>query len=213
MKLLQRPREFIKWLLCVVSVLLGIAGFYWLSIILGWSLGTSESARLVTRFSSYLVMFGLPAALLAAVFNRPRIGGYILGTTFLLFIAPVIYLWTSASIESKDVRMQNALKARTNIEKTSDTQVSCNGYGIYFQESRWGTSVVLLKPVDDEIKPVYLAIFNVHESDKSCEIREYPRLISTARKLVEQCSEAAKDLQTMLGRFERLRCPHDKQDG
>jgi hypothetical protein len=163
MNLLRRPGEFIKWLPGVVSVLLGIAGFYWLSIILGWSLGTSESARLVTRFSSYLAMFGLPAALLAAVFNRLKFGGYILGATFLLFIAPVTYLWTSAYIESKDVRMQNAMKARISIEKTSDTPLSCNGNSIYFQESRWGTSVALLKPVADEIKPVYLAIFNVHE--------------------------------------------------
>jgi hypothetical protein len=70
--------------------------------------------------------------------------------------------------------------------------------------------VVLLKPVEDEIKPVYLAIFNVHESDKSCEISEHPRHISTASKLVEQCSKAGQDLQTMLERFGKLQCPHDK---
>jgi len=83
----RRARDFTKWLLGVLSVLLGIAGFYWLAIIFGWSLGISESARQITRFSSYLMMLGLPAALLAAVFNRARIGAYILGATFLLFIA------------------------------------------------------------------------------------------------------------------------------
>jgi len=205
----QRTREFTKWLLGVLSVLLGIAGFYWLSIIFGWSLGISESARQVTRYSSYLMMFGLPAALLAAVFNRARIGAYILGTTFLLFIAPVIYFWASDYIVNKDKRIQTAMKARVSIEQSADTQASCNGNSIYFRVSRWGTSVVLLKPVDEEIKPVYLAILNIHDSDKRCEIREYPRHISTARKLLEQCSEAAQELQAMLDRFEKLQCPHD----
>jgi hypothetical protein len=206
----RRARDFTKWLLGVLSVLLGIAGFYWLAIIFGWSLGISESARQITRFSSYLMMLGLPAALLAAVFNRARIGAYILGATFLLFIAPVIYFWTSDYIVNKDKRIQNAMKARTGIEQSADTQASCNGNSIYFKASRWGTSVVLLKPVDEELKPVYLAILNIHDSDNSCEIRKYPRRISTARKLLEQCSEAAQDLQAMLERFEKLQCPHDQ---
>jgi hypothetical protein len=209
MNVLQRSRELTKWLPGVLSVLLGIAGFYWLSIILGWGFGASESGRLLTRFSGYLMMFGLPAALLAAVYNRPRIGANILGITFPLRITP-IFIWISDYIENKDERTRKAMNARTNIERTSDSQVSCNGNGIYFKASRWGTSVVLLKPVDEEIRPVYLAIFNVHESDKSCAIHKYPRRISAARKLVEQCSNTAQDLQSMLERFKKLECLYDK---
>ena len=211
MNRLQRSRVFINWLLGILSVMLGIAGFYWLSIILGWGMGTSESERLLLRYSGHLMLLGLPAALLAAVINRPRIGANILGITFLLCIAPLFYFRVNEHIENKDVRIQNAMTARANIEKTSTARVSCNGNSIHFKESRWGTSVVLLKPVEEEIKPVYLAILNTHESDKSCEMRTYTRHISAARKLVGRCSEEAqRDLQTMLDRFEKLECPYDK---
>ena len=56
-------KAFLKWLLDVVSVLPGIAGFYWLPILLGRGLGNSGTQGLLSRYSNYLFMIGLPAAL------------------------------------------------------------------------------------------------------------------------------------------------------
>ncbi|MGD8619212.1 MAG: hypothetical protein PVH54_08485 [Gammaproteobacteria bacterium] len=202
-------KAFLKWLLGVVSVLLGIAGLYWLAIILGWALGTSGTEGLFSRYGGYLVMIGLPAALLAAVLNRPLIGAHILGITFLLLLLPAIYLWVTDYIAHKDERMDSMMKARANIEKNSVTRVSCNGYTLHFTESRWGTAVVLLEPVDERNRPVFLATYNIHQSRKSCELHTRPGEIGTAREITGQCGDTAqKELQLMLERLEQTTCPY-----
>lgn len=202
-------KAFLKWLLGVVSVLLGIAGLYWLSILLGWSLGTSGAEGLFSRYGGYLVMIGLPAALLAAVFNRPLIGAHILGITFLLLLLPAIYLWVTDYIAHKDARADSMMKARAVIEKNSVTQASCNRYTLHFTESRVGTAVVLLEPVEESIKPVFLATYNIHQSRKSCELHTNPKEIGAAREIIGQCGDTAqKALQLMLKRLEQTTCPY-----
>lgn len=202
-------KAFLKWLLGVVSVLLGIAGFYWLSILLGWGLGTSATEGLLSRYGGYLMMIGLPAALLAAVFNRPVIGAQILGIAFLLLLLPFTYVRVSNYIAHKDERLESTMKARASIENNSVTRVSCNGYTLHFTQARWGTAVVLLEPAEESIKPAYLATYNIHQSRKSCELHTRPGEIRTARAIIGQCGEAAqKELQLMLERLEQTRCPH-----
>jgi len=202
-------KAFLKWLLGVVSVLLGIAGLYWLSILLGWGLGSSGAEGLFSRYGGYLVMVGLPAALLAAVFNRPLMGAHILGITFLLLLLPATYLWVTDYIAHKDARLDSMMKARATIETNSVTRVSCNGYTLHFTDSRWGTAVVLLEPVEESISPEYLATYNIHQSRKSCELHTRPDEIGKAREIIGQCGDSAqKELQLMLERLEQTTCPY-----
>jgi hypothetical protein len=202
-------KAFLKWLLGVVSVLLGIAGFYWLSILLGWGLGNSGTEGLLSRYGNYLFMIGLPAALLAAILNRALIGAYILGITFLLLWSPRIYLGVTDYIAHKDERMESMMKARASIEKNSKAQVACNGYSVHFTESPWGTAVALLEPAEKSVEPVYLATYNIHQSKKSCEMHTRPKDIGTAREIIGQCGDTEqKALQLMLERLQQTTCPH-----
>ena len=55
-------KGLLEWLLGVVSVLLGIAGLYRLSILPGSSLGTSETEGQLSHYGDYLLFTGLPSS-------------------------------------------------------------------------------------------------------------------------------------------------------